>query len=43
MGTTTVVKMEYGNVLLEAVRRRKALAQARGDSVRAGSICKAGT
>jgi hypothetical protein len=38
IGTTTVVKREYGSALLEAVRRRKALAQARGEAARHGSI-----
>lgn len=38
IGTTTVVKREYGDVLLEAIRRRKALAQAKGKTGRLGSV-----
>lgn len=38
IGTTTVVKKEYGKVLLQAIRRHKALAQARDGQMRPGGI-----
>ncbi len=38
IGTTTVVKKEYGKVLLRAIRRHKALAQARDGHMRPGGI-----
>lgn len=38
IGTTTVVKREYGNVLLEAIRRHKAAARARGEGARLGGV-----
>lgn len=38
IGTTTVVKRKYGDALLEAIRRRKALSQAKGDAVRFGGV-----
>ncbi len=41
IGTTTVVKKEYGKVLLQAIHRHKALAQARDGHMRHGGISEA--
>lgn len=38
IGTTTVVKREYGSVLLEMIRRHKAVTRAKGESAHLGGV-----